>query len=107
MKFLVLLKWKPAPPPAPNVVLALNEATKAWISACLESGQLDCAYNVLPSAAGYYGMGIGSAASLEEEFQILSTYPAFFGTDFEVYPLSNVAEAIDNVSATIRKMAGG
>ena len=61
---------------------------------------------VLPNAPGYYGAGILNAASLEALWQLITTYPAFAITDFEVYPLSEVHSAIDNVSDAIRKMIG-
>ena len=73
----------------------------------LADGLLDCAYNVMPSAPNYYGMGISNAASLEELWQFLTTYPAFLITDFEVYPLTDVYQAIDNVTTAARKMMGG
>jgi hypothetical protein len=47
-----------------------------------------------------------NAASLEALWQDLTTYPAFAITDFEVYPLSEVYNAIDNVSDAVRKMMG-
>src|SRR5512137_2695389 len=103
MKFLTLLKFKPLPPD-PKMTLAINEGAKAWIKAHLAEGRLGCAYNVLPNAPGYYGLGISNAASLEALWQDLTTYPAFAITDFEVYALSEVYSAIDNVSDAIRKM---
>jgi hypothetical protein len=105
MKFLTLLKFKPLPPD-PKMTLVINEGAKAWIKAHLSDGALDCAYNVLPNAPGYYGLGISNAASLEALFQLLTTYPAYAITDFEVYPLSEVYSAIDNVSDAVRKMMG-
>ena len=105
MKFLTLLKFKPLPPD-PKMLLATNEGAKAWIKAHLSDGAADCAYNVLPNAPGYYGAGILNAASLEALWQLITTYPAFAITDFEVYPLSEVYSAIDNVSDAIRKMMG-
>ena len=107
MKCLILLKWKPGPPPDPQIVIRMNEGVKAWIQGNVAGGFLDCAYNVIPSAPGYYGMGIANGSSLEEMFAKLTTYPGFVATDFEVYPLSEVMSAIDNVSATFRQLAGG
>lgn len=107
MKFLVLLKWKPMPPGDPKMVIAINEGAKAWIKGNLASGTLDCAYNILPNAAGYYGTGTMNADSLEQVQAALAGYPAFVVTDFEVYPLSDVNKAIDNFSDAMRKMAGG
>ena len=105
MKFLTLLKFKPLPPD-PKMTLAINEGAKAWIKANLAEGSLDCVYNVLPNAPGYYGLGISTAASHEALWKLLTTYPAFAITDFEVYPLSEVYSAIDNVSDAVRKMMG-
>ncbi len=108
MKFLTLLKFKPLPPPPdPNMTIGINEAVKAWIKAHLADGRLDCAYNVMPSTSNYYGLGISNAASLEELWQFLTTYPAFVITDFEIYPLTDVSRAIDDVNAATRKMMGG
>ena len=107
MKYLTLLKFKPGPPPDPKLLIAINEGAKAWIKANLENGKLESAYNVIPNAAGYYGMGIVNSTSPEEIFALLATYPAYLVTDFEVYPLSDVYQAIDNVSDAIRKMTGG
>jgi hypothetical protein len=105
MKFLTLLKFKPLPPD-PKMLVMINEGAKAWIKAHLAEGALDCAYNVLPSAPAYYGVGIVNAASLEALWKDLTTYPAFAITDFEVYALSEVYSAIDNVSDAVRKMMG-
>lgn len=107
MKFLTLLKLRPGgASPDPQMAVMLNEATKAWIEGELATGRLDMAYNVLPNQSGYYGMGIGNAPSLEAMFQQLTTYPAYLLNDFEVYPLSDVQQAIDEVSAAFKKMMG-
>ena len=108
MKFLTLLKQRPTgAPPDPKLAVIINEAAKAWINAELAAGRLDVAYNVLPNASGYYGMGIGNGSSLEAVFQQLTTYPAYLLTDFEVYPLTDVQQAIDDVSASFKKMMSG
>lgn len=108
MKFLILLKFKPLPPPPdPNLTLGINEAIKSWIKAKLADGTLDCVYSVMPSATNYFGTGILNAMSLETAFQVLTTYPGYLATDFEVYPLFEVYGAIDNVSAAVRQMMGG
>ena len=108
MKFLTFLKWRPAgTPPDPKLAIALNDAAKAWIKAELAAGRLDMAYNVLPNSQGYYGMGVGNAESVEAAFQQLTTYPFYLMTDFEVYPLTDVQQAIDNVSGAFQKIAGG
>ena len=108
MKFLTCLKFKPGLPPSnPKMLIAINEACKVWIKAKLEDGTLDCAYNVLPSTPNYYGTGILNASSLEEVWRVLSTYPGLPITDYEVYPLSNVYQAIDDVIAATQKMMGG
>jgi hypothetical protein len=107
MKFLTLLRFKPGVPPDPKMILMINEGAKAWIKANLASGVLECAYNVLPSSQGYYGMGITNAASHEEAFKQLTTYPAFAITDFELYAIGDVIQAIDDVSAAVKAMTGG
>lgn len=107
MKFLVLLKFKPIPPGDPKMAIAINEGAKAWIKAHLANGKLECAYNVISNAAGYYGMGISDNASLEDMQAMLASYPAYPVTDFEVFPLSDVNKAIDNITDALRKMTGG
>ncbi|MBI5301949.1 MAG: hypothetical protein HY868_07415 [Chloroflexi bacterium] len=107
MKFLALLKWKPMPLGDPKMVIAINEAAKAWIKSNLSNGTLDCAYNVVPNAAGYYGTGTINANSLEEVQNALASYPAFAVTDFEVFPLSDVYQAIDATTNTFKRMMGG
>ncbi len=107
MKFLILLKFKPIPPGDPKMAIAINDAAKAWIKAHLANGKLEYAYNVIPNAAGYYGMGISNSASLEEVQEVIASYPAYVITDFEVFALSDVYKAIDDVTAGLRKMAGG
>ncbi len=107
MKFLTLLKFKPAPPPDPKMVLAINEGAKAWIKANLASGTLDCAFNLMPNGEGYYGMGITNADSLEAAFQSLTTYPAYLMTDFVVYPLTDLNSAVDAVNGAVKMMMGG
>ena len=108
MKFLTLLKFKPGMPPGdPQMAIGMNEAVKGWIQASIASGKLDNAYNVMPSAQNYYGMGVGNANSLEEVFEFLTTYPGYLVTDFEVYPLTEVNAAIDNVNGALRKVMGG
>lgn len=105
MKFLSLAKWHPSgAAPDPKMILTINEATKAWIKAELAAGRLDVAYNILPSAGGYYGVAILNAASLEAAFQQLTTYPAYLMTDFELYPLTDLQRAIDEMSAALKKM---
>lgn len=100
MKFLALSKRRPGPPPDPKVVIALSRASQEWIKAKLADGTLDCAYNVVPNANGYFGAAIANAHSNEEVYQQLTAYPFFLLTDFEVYPLSDAWRAIDdNVSA--------
>ena len=107
MKFLTLLKFKPLPLGDPKMIIAINEGTKAWIKGGIASGKLESAYNVIPNAAGYYGVGIGNFSSAEEAFAFIATYPGYLITDFELYPLSDVYQAVDDLSNAIRKMTGG
>ncbi len=108
MKFLVLAKWRASgAPPDPKLAIMMNDASKAWIKAQLAAGHSDVIYSVLPSASGYYGMGILNAQSLEAVQKHLVSYPAYLMTDFEVYGLSDVEQAIDDTSAAIKKMMGG
>src|SRR2546423_15359137 len=107
MKFLSLLKLKPGIPPDPKMILMINEGAKAWIKANLASGLLDCAYNVLPSPQGYYGMGITNASSHEEAYKQLTTYPGFAVTDFEVYALGDAIQALAPLPGPIKWMPGG
>ncbi len=107
MKYLILLKLRQGGMPDPKILIGLNEASKEWIKAKIASGFLDCAYNVLPSAPGYYGMGISNANSHEEGFSELASYPFAAFTDFEVYPLSDVYRAIDDQITMFKRMMGG
>ncbi len=104
MKFLTLVKFKPGIAPDPKMVIGINEAAKEWIKAHQANKTLDCIYNVVPNASGYYGMAVSNASSLEEANALLITYPGYFVSDFEVYPLSDVMQAIDDVSNSTRKM---
>jgi hypothetical protein len=106
MKFLTLLKFKPGLQPDPKMVIAVNEAAKGWIKAQIAQGALESVFNVVPNAAGYYGMSISNASSLEAVTELLVSYPGYPMTDFEVYPLSDVYKAIDDVTAAVRKMMG-
>lgn len=107
MKFLVMAKWKVGIPQDPKMALGLNAMARQWIKANLSSKVLDCIYNVVPSSAGYYGMGIANHESLESLTANLASYPGFPVTDFEVYPLSDVMQALDSVDAAIKAMTGG
>lgn len=89
------------------MAVMVNDAVKAWIKAQLAAGHMDAIYNVLPSASGYFGMGILNASSFEAVQQHLASYPAYLMTDFEVYALTDVEQAIDDVNAAIKKMIAG
>ncbi len=104
MKFLTLVKFKPGIAPDPKMIIGINEAAKDWIKAHQADKTLDCVYNVVPNASGYYGMAVSNANSLEEANALLITYPGYFVSDFEVYPLSDVMKAIDDTSAATRNM---
>jgi len=108
MKYLVLLKQRPvAGPLDPNMAIALNEATKAWIKAELAAGRIDSAYNVIPNTEGFVGAGICAADSPEALNRQLTSYPAVLTTEFVVYPLSEVNAAIDDYTGAFKRMGGG
>jgi hypothetical protein len=104
VKFLTMAKFKPGMAADPKMVVAINEAAKEWIKAHLADKSLDCLYNALPNASGYYGMAVSNASSIEEANALLLTYPGYFISDFEVYPLSDVMRVIDETTAATRKM---
>lgn len=103
MEYLTLLKQKPGQPPDPKVLIALYRASEEWVKANLADRKLDCAYNVIPNANGYYGVGIGNFDSHEDAYQFLATHPFAPFTAFEVYSLSEVQRAIDDVVTAVQK----
>jgi hypothetical protein len=85
MKFLVLTKPYPGAPMPKDP--AVYQATMAWVKKGLESGQLDCIYQLVSRG----GVAIGNANSAEEMWGAIASYPFFEQFEWEIEPLVDLS----------------
>ncbi|HTN92019.1 MAG TPA: hypothetical protein VL242_50465 [Sorangium sp.] len=100
MKFLVFLNEKASRPETDWA--ALNRSIREHVSRMLEDGTLDCAHYVLPNR----GVCIMNASSHEVLLSQLRSWPAYSHHSFEIYPLCNIFQAIDDNFGRVPPPAG-
>ena len=86
MKFLILMKHRDAPAPVDDPIAASKAAREA-LKAGLADGSMDCVYQF---ADGRKAVVIANAASAEEVWEMLTSYPLYPLQDYEVHPLVDV-----------------
>jgi muconolactone delta-isomerase len=90
MKYLTVAKPGPTPIPRERGV-ELLQAAKEWIITKLADGSLDCVYNFF----GGGGFAIGNADSHEALLAVLLSYPMYPFFDWEVEPILEFSQSID------------
>ncbi len=98
MKFLVTT----TPRRLQIVPVVLLEAAKAWIAARLADKTMDCCYGLTTGG----GVCIINADSAEKVAQLLTEYPAYLRSDWQVEPLCDINKNLDEAIATIKRAAG-
>lgn len=89
MKFLVTAR--PSRPMTREQALALYQAARAWVTARLEDGTLDCHYTF----PGGGGTGIVNVESHEALSDSIASYPLYAFMDWEVQALSEWSHTYD------------
>jgi hypothetical protein len=97
MKFLVLVKERAQRPEVAEPA-AFNRVVREHVSRLLGNGTLDCAYYLLPRG----GACIINASSHEALLHELRSWPGASQHEFELHPLCDILEAIDDNYARAR-----
>lgn len=101
MKFLVISK------PARNhrftakQRLYMMQASKDWVEKNLKNGLLDCAYTFIEGGA----FSISNYDSAEAAFKEMSNFPAYALFEWEVRPLADIMETLEEVISIFKKYA--
>ena len=100
MRFLVITRPShPLPPSA-----ELMDAMEAWVDGHMQSGKMEQTW----SFAGVGGGGgILDVDSNEELGEIMGGFPLAPFSDVEVFPLSDLHDALDRVRALLEQMPRG
>jgi len=86
MKFLILMKHREAAAVLEDPVAA-NKAAREALKAGLADGSMDCVYQF---ADGRRAVVIANAASAEEVWEMLTSYPLHPLQEYEVHPLVDI-----------------
>ena len=99
MKYLVIAKTGTTPIP-PDQGEKLLQASKAWIEAKIADGSIDVSYNFF----GGGGFAISNSDSHEEVLENLLSYPMYPFFVWEVKPILDFEESINQYIAFYRKL---
>ncbi len=92
MKYYVSPKPGPMPPP-PEVF----DAAFDWIQGKLDDGTFDCVYGFLSGG----GFSVVNAGSHAEVFEVMTDYPMFGLSEWDVKPLLEFGEERDTLRAKL------
>jgi hypothetical protein len=95
MKFLVLARPGPMPPP-----VELVRSAQDWIDGRISDGRIECCY----AFAGGGGFSVNQAESHEELMDELLDYPLSAFVEFEVRPLVGLDHAFKRFIETVERM---
>lgn len=98
MKFLITTTPRRLQPPSVGMI----EAMKSWLGARLADKTFDCCYGLVTGG----GVAIANAESPEKVAQLLMEAPTFMAADWDVKPLCDVNQNLDQVIALIGRMKG-
>ena len=96
MKFLVLVRPGPAPPP-----VELVRSAQEWIDSRLSDGTIECCY----SFVGGGGFSVTNADSHEQVMDELLDYPMSPFIEYDVRPLIGLDHAFKRFIALAEQMA--
>jgi muconolactone delta-isomerase len=96
MKFLVLVKPGPAPPP-----IELVRSSQEWIDTRLSDGTIECCYG-FPGGGGF---SVTEADSHEELMDELISYPLSPFIEYEVRPLVALDAAFERFIAVAEQLS--
>lgn len=96
MKYLVIAKPGPMPPPIEAV-----RAAQEWLQGKLDDGTFECVY-AYPQGGG---LSIGENESVEQLMEQLMEYPLSPFVDYDVQPLVEMNPAFDRFIPFVEKMS--